>query len=323
MNKVRITADAVLAIIRGIFEDEEVNIQIDDPEAPENWKGKTVSEILNVEYYTYKHRPKSTQDAIKAILAEKGQTDELGALNCAFGLLTVETIERLFSKDVDMVVLGAKLQYYIQTEKIKLLEYLIEDSNIATSGLRIPVQFGEEARKAVVFFDRPLVSDIQTAAPFGETANVDVDIAILLYPDVVSYSDYTVSITFTNAEGNEQTCAIPLSSFSAVDTMTQEAVPYINNASKVGNINLSCANSFVLIFDGYTNPFIDYITDKALRAESIRDNNERFTLHIARGEKTYDHTVIVKDHQITVNADTGNETHTLSLTARGLVNGTS
>lgn len=32
MNKVRITADAVLAIIRGIFEDEDVNIVIDDPE---------------------------------------------------------------------------------------------------------------------------------------------------------------------------------------------------------------------------------------------------------------------------------------------------
>ena len=320
MNKVRITADAVLAIIRGIFEDEDVNIVIDDPEAPEGWNGKTVSEILNVEYYTYKHRPKSTQEAIKAILAEKGQTNELEALNCAYGLLTVETIERLFSKDVDMVVLGAKLQYYIQTEKIKLLEYLIEDSNIATSGLRIPVQFGTETRKAVVFFDRPLVSDIQTAAPFGEMANVDVDIAILLYPDVVSYSDYTVNIGFTE-NGEAKSADVPLSSFSVAETMTQDAAPAIGARESVGNINLSRATSFVLVFEGYNNAFINYITQKALTANAA-DNNEPFTLSVTRAGKTYTHTVVVKDHQITTNADTGNETHTLSFVKRGLKNGT-
>ena len=122
MKKIRITADAVLAIIRGIFEDEDVNITVDDAEAPETWQGKTVSEILNVEYYTFKHRPSSTQDAIRNILAAKGETNELAALNCAFGLLTVGEIERLFSKDIDTVVLSATLQYYIQTDKIKMLD---------------------------------------------------------------------------------------------------------------------------------------------------------------------------------------------------------
>lgn len=319
MNKVRITADAVLAIIRGIFEDEDVNIVIDDPEAPEGWNGKTVSEILNVEYYTYKHRPKSTQEAIKAILAEKGQTNELEALNCAYGLLTVETIERLFSKDVDMVVLGAKLQYYIQTEKIKLLEYLIEDSNIATSGLRIPVQFGTETRKAVVFFDRPLVSDIQTAAPFGEMANVDVDIAILLYPDVVSYSDYTVNIGFTE-NGEAKSVDVPLTSFSLASVMTQDAVPSITHRETVGEINLSRATSFVLVFDGFNNEFVNYLTDKSFAPGGV-DNNQPFTVKVTRGENTYTHEMIVKDHKITVNADTGNETHTVTFVKRGKKNG--
>ena len=228
----------------------------------------------------------------------------------------METIERLFSKDVDMVVLGAKLQYYVQTEKIKLLEYLIEDSNIATSGLRIPVQFGTETRKAVVLFDRPLVSDIQTAAPFGEMANVDVDIAILLYPDVVSYSDYTVNIEFTE-NGEEKSANIPLSSFSIAETMTQDALPGIQAKEQVGNINLSRAVSFVLVFEGYNNPFINYITDKQL-ASGKTDNNEPFTLNVTRAGKTYTHTVVIKDHQTTVNADTGNETHTLSFVKRGI-----
>lgn len=320
MNKVRITADAVLAIIRSIFEDEDVNITVDDAEAPETWQGKTVSEILNVEYYTFKHRPNSTQDAVKNILAAKGEANELAALNCAYGLLTIEEIERLFSKDVDMVVLSASLQYYIQADKIKLLEYLIESCNIATSGLRIPVQFGSETRRAVIFFNRPNVGDIQTAAPFGEMANVDVDAAILLYSDVVSYSDYTVNIGFTDNDV-EKSADVPLSSFSVAETMTQDAVPGIKARESVGQINLSRATSFVLVFEGYNNEFINYITDKALTTDGT-DNNQPFTLNITRADKTYTHTVTVKDHQITVNADTGNETHTLTFVKRGMKNGT-
>lgn len=320
MNKVRITADAVLAIIRGIFEDEDVNITIDDPEAPEAWQGKTVSEILNVEYYTFKHRPGSTEDTVKRILNEKGQTDTLAALSSAYGLLSIGQIERLFSKDVDMVVLDATLQYYIQASKVKLLEYLIEDSNIATSGLRIPVQFGSETRKAVIFFDRPIISDITSAAPFGEMCNVDIAVAILLYPDVVSYSDYTVNIGFTE-NGVEKNADIPLSSFSWATIMTQDAIPGIDARRAVGSVNLSRANTFVLIFDGYNNPFINYLADLTLDPE-CPDNNARLTLKVTRCGKTYTHTVVIKDHQGSVAADTGNETHTLTLVKRGLKNGT-
>lgn len=320
MNKIRITADAVLAIVRGIFEDEDVDVIIDDTDAPETWQGKKISEILNVEYFTLKHRAKSTQDTIKEILAAKGQVNELAALNCAFCGLAVDNIERLFSKDVDTVVLQASLGYYIQTSKIKLLEYLIEDSNIAVCGLRIPVQFGKETRRAIVFFDSPNIGDIMTAAPFGEVANVDVDVSILLYPDVVSYSDYTVNIGFTE-NGKAKSADVPLSSFSIANVMTQDAAPAIGARESVGNINLSRATSFVLVFEGYNNAFINYITQKALTANAA-DNNEPFTLSVTRAGKTYTHTVVVKDHQITTNADTGNETHTLSFVKRGLKNGT-
>ncbi len=319
MNKIRITADAVLAIIRGIFEDEDVDVIIDDTDAPETWRGKKISEILNIEYFTFKHRAKPTQDVIKEIFAEKGQVNELAALNCAFCGLVVDSIERLFSKDVDTVVLQASLGYYIQTSKIKLLEYLIEDSNIAVCGLRIPVQFGTETRRAVVFFDRPNVSDIMTAAPFGEVANVDVDVAVLLYPDVASYSDYTVNIGFTD-NGEYKSADVPLTSFSLASVMTQDAVPSITHRETVGEINLSRATSFVLVFDGFNNAFVNYLTDKSFAPGGV-DNNQPFTVKVTRGKKTYTHEMIIKDHKITVNADTSNETHTVTFTKRGKKNG--
>ena len=320
-KKVRITADAVLAIVRGIFEDEDVNFTVNDETAPESWKGKTVNDILNVEYYTFKHRPEASQTIIEKIMQEKGYATKLEALNRSFCLLSLGNIERLYSKDVDMAVLSATLEYYVQTSKVKLLEYLIEDSNIETSGLRIPVEFGDQRRKAVVFFGRPVVSDIQSSTPFGEEAIAEVEVVIMLYPDVYSYSDYTVSVTFTNDSGAQETAAVPLSSFSVANVMTQDAVPYINNPRKVGNINLSCASSFVLVFEGYDNPFINHISDKSLNGEKVADNNTPYTLTVKRGEKTYTHEVVIKDHQMTTNADTGNETHTLTFTTKGVKNG--
>ena len=316
MKKVRITADAVLAIIKGIFEDEEINVRITDQSAPEDWQGKKVDEILNVEYYTFKHRPISTQTIISKLIEENSrQVNYFESINRAFCLLSLGKIERLYSKDTDMVALSASLEYYVQTSKIKLLEYLIEDCNIATSGLRIPVEFGQETRKAVIFFGRPKVSDVQTSTPFGETALVDVDVTLMLYPDVISYSEYTVNVTF-DLGGVRKSTDIPLSSFSYVNTMTQDAVPYIEARNKVGNINLSCANSFVMVFDGYNNDFINYIADRALSADK-QDNNQAFTLTIKRGdEKSYTHEVVIKDHQVTVNSDTGNETHTVTFVKR-------
>lgn len=179
-KKVRITADAVLAIVRGIFEDEDVNFTVNDETAPESWKGKTVNDILNVEYYTFKHRPEASQTIIEKIMQEKGYATKLEALNRSFCLLSLGNIERLYSKDVDMAVLSATLEYYVQTSKVKLLEYLIEDSNIETSGLRIPVEFGDQRRKAVVFFGRPVVSDIQSSTPFGEAAIAEVEVVIII-----------------------------------------------------------------------------------------------------------------------------------------------
>lgn len=103
--------------------------------------------------------------------------------------------------------------------------------------------------------------------------------------------------------------------------MTQEAVPGIDARRTVGNINLSRATSFVLVFDGYNNPFINYLADLSLTTGET-DNNTPYKLTITRNGKTYVHTVTIKDHQAVTAADTGNEVHTLTLVKRGLKNGT-
>lgn len=310
MKKVKITADTVLAILQGIFNDSDIDHVMGDT-APPSWQGKKVSEVLNVEYYTFKHRAQSTQEIIQEITASGESANKLSSLNRAFCLCSLGETERLYSKDVDMAVLSARLDYYIQSAKVKLLENLIEDSNIAASGQRINVSIDGESRKAVLFFGRPIASDLQTASAFGETVKVSVEVTVMLYPDVVSYSEYTVSFKFDNSSNS---VTLPLSSFSVANTMTQKAMPCVDNVRNVGNINLSRAVSFVLVFDGYNNEFVNYIADNALSSNNI-DNNAQLEMTVTRNGKSYTHNVIIKDHQIMVNADTGNETHTLSLVA--------
>ena len=325
MRKVRITADKVLGIIQGIFNDEDIDTVIDDPSAPQGWKDKKIQDILNVKYLVFKHRPVSTETIIAEEMKSGAQeTDKLAAVNRGFCSVWVDEVERLFSKDVDMVVLSAVMEYWVQTNKIQLLEYLIEDCNIATSGLRIPVEFGDETRRAVIIFSQPNVTDIQSGTMCGEMAVCEISVSIILYPNAMSYSDYEVSFDFVNELGEMvQDVAVPLTSISFVNTMTQKAVPRMNRPSAVGSVNLSKACSFVLVFDGYDNEFINYIADKALasRQEDSQegtDNNQAFIMKLKRGDNVYPHEVVIKDHQVIVSADTSNETHTLSLVTRGI-----
>lgn len=315
MKKIKVTGDAVLSIIMGIFADENINSVIENGE----WQGKTLQEVLNVEYYTFKHRPEKSEKIIEQkINAGDIDVDMMLSLARSFCLVSLGDTERLFSKDVDMLTASANMEYAIQTSKVKILESLIENCNLALCGVRIPVKFGEENRQAIVIFEHPIVSDIQTNSAYGEIAVIDVGVSMLLYPDVVSYSDYSVEFEYMDGEEQEQSGAIPLSSIAFINTMTQKSVPYAQNTTKVGSINLSCANSFVLVMDGYNNAFINYIVDKALSDKGDTDNNQTYLMTLKRKGKPYTHEVVIKDHQVTVNADTGNETHTLNLVTRGI-----
>lgn len=90
----------------------------------------------------------------------------------------------------------------------------------------------------------------------------------------------------------------------------------MNAPYNTGEINLARANGWVLVFDGYNNAFINYVSNKAFSEQG--NNNQVFSMTIKRADKTYVHDVVIQDHQIIVTSDTGNETHTLKLTPKGV-----
>lgn len=319
MSKIKLSADTVLALLKGIMEDPAINYKIKDVSMPE-WLNKTVQEALNVEYYTFRHRPADTADVVADLIKQGKEYSTLEALTRSFCILSLTSTDRVFSKKNDIVTVSANLEYWVQTDKVKLLEDMFEDIAIETNGIRIPVQIGTENRQALIALGSLDIGELQEATEYGEMSVCEINIEIVLYPNATSLSDYTVEFLV-----DEEWVEVPISSLSLACSMNQKAVPKANNVRSVGSINLSRVRTFVLAFDGYRNKFVDYLTDMDLSDDLIQnndiDNNQSLALRITRHSKQYLYDCVLKDHSIIIQEDTGNETHSLTLTRRGIKNG--
>ena len=317
MAKIKVSADTVLSILQGIMNTDEINYKITDKSAPLDWQGKKVQDALNIDYYTYRHRPMDTEIIIRDLMQQGLQTDSLYSLTRSFCILSLSSVERVFSKENDIVSVSANLEYWVQESKVKLLEDLFEDMTVETMGIRIPVQIGNEMRKAIVVFGNLDVSELQETTEYGAMSVCEMNVDIIFYPDVISKSDYKVEFYVVEEGSNVgRWVHVPISSLSIPINMTPKAVPKMKNVSEVGNINLSRTKSFVLTFDGYNNAFVDYVSNMSLASDY--NINTQLLMKLTRGEKEYLYDTVIKTHTISVQEDTGNETHSLTLATRGL-----
>lgn len=319
MSKIKLSADTVLALLKGIMEDPAINYKIKDVSMPD-WLNKTVQEALNVEYYTFRHRPADTEVVIGELIKQGLPSSELQALTRSFCILSLGHIERVFSKNNDILTIPVSLEYWIQSEKVKLLEDMFEYISVETIGERIPVQIGTEERQMVIALGSLNVSEIQETTEYGEMTVCDIDIDLIIHPNVTTMSDYKVEFLV-----DKEWVQVPISSVSLSNNMTQKSVPKANNVREVGNINLSRVKTFVMTFDGYKNKFVNKLATDLISDDSANvgiDNNESIFLRITRNNEEFIHECVIKDHTMTVQEDTGNETHSLTLTKRGMKNGT-
>lgn len=331
MAKIKVSADTVLSILKGIMEDNDINSTITDVSAPKEWQGKKVQDILNVDYYTFKHRPVDTEIVVEELMKQGKEVGGLEALKRAFCILSLNSTERVFSKNNDIVTISANLEYWIQTEKIKLLEDMVEDIVVESTGIRIPVKIGNEERQVLLAVGNLQISELQEATEYGEMAVCELDVDMVFYPKATSMSDYKVEFAVVDDTTNQtKWVKLPISSLICTNSMTQKSIPKVNKVRSVGNINLSRARSFTFAFDGYNNEFVNNLVDETFAGDiddlgnetEDTDNNKSLVLRLTRGEKQYFYNCIVKEHIITIQEDTGNETHSLVLTTRGMKDGT-
>lgn len=322
MAKIKVSADAVLAILQGIMNDPAINYTIEDISAPSDWQGRKVQDALGVEYYTFRHRPVDTEVIVEELIRQGKEYDTLEALKRSFCILSLNSTDRVFSKKNDIVTISVNLEYWLQSDKVKLLEDMFEDMAIETTGERIAVQIGKENRQALVAIGALNIAELQEVTEFGEMSVCDIDIEIVFYPNATNLSDYTIEFIVDN-----NWIEVPISSLSMGCSMNQKAVPNANSVRSVGSINLSRVKTFVMAFDGYHNKFVDYLMELALSDDVTKnkdfDNNTAIGLRLTREGKQFFYDCIIKEHSIMVQEDTGNEVHSLTLTRRGIKDGSS
>ena len=205
---------------------------------------------------------------------------------------------------------------------------MLEDIIIESTGVRIPVKIGNEEREVLIAIGKLTISELQETAEFGEMAVCDVDIDMVFYPNAISRADYKAEFALSNGV-NTTWVSLPFSGITLSNSMTQKAVPKANKVRSVGNINLSRAKTFTFTFDGYKNKFIDKLVNDTFAGDIDEngnevpdtDNNESILLRLTRGDDQFIYNCIIKEHTVIVQEDTGNEVHSLTLTTRGMKNG--
>lgn len=333
MRKVTITADTVLSIVRKVFTDNDIDV-ITDPSFPKAWMNKSIQDVLNIKYYTFKHRPESTEMIIAEKKKEGIPVSELEALNRAFGCLTLSTVERIFSTNNDIATCDATLDFWLQTSKIKLLEYLIEKTNIALSGVVLPLDFTmedstTESRSASIVFGRLDAPEFDPESPIGESARCSINIKMTIEPPVTKMPAFEFASRTPNVGENWDTVMnkIPVSTYQYSLIRTYRSVPKVNKPQSTGMINLSSCKTMVFTFDGLQNiAFIDFmlslvITNDVKDTTELPDINAPIYVRMTRNGVQSLHAMIITQYLIASNDNGTNEVHTLNLASGGIDNG--
>lgn len=323
--KVKITADGVLEIIKGILTDEEVNIVIDDEQSPKEWKGKRIMDILNAEFYAFKHRPATTEQLALEIMSQgnKPPSEDISGTSRSFCLVELLNTERTFARNIDNVSVVANVEFWIQTEKVPLLEYLFEGVAATHSGLRFNVNINGEMRQCLTSFDNFAVNEVDPEEYIGEASICNFAVTMILQPAAANYADYKVEFYI-----KDHWVDFPFNTLQFISTMTQKALPSVN-AQFTSAINLSNSKGFAFTFDSYQNDFIDWLISYAFNMENelfentekpqmIVNNNEIVMMKLTRNDRSYIYNCVVKDHQINIQNDISNESNSLVLTIRGI-----
>lgn len=323
MQKVKLTADVLLGILQSVLSDNDIDM-VNDPEAPEEWQGKSIQELLNIEYFTFKHRPESSEQIVRQKHAEGVLVDELLAVNRAFGCFTLSSVERDFSKNTDTAVCSGVLDFWVQTSKIKLLEYLLERCNVALASTLIPVQFKMadgtvEHRTMTIVFSQPDTPDIDVESAIGESVQIPVGIDIGLSLPTTQMIDY--KFEFSTAVDNgapTDFVEVPISDYSFTSSATSKGIPLMEKPRETGVVNLSNGKSFALTFDGVAdNAFVEWLVAQSLLSNSS-DNNQPIYLRITRCGASITYITVITQHTVKVVNDGSSEAHSLNLSVRGV-----
>jgi len=316
MNFVILTAEKILGMIKGIFVSEAINILND--EAKQAFGADTLQDALNMEYWTFNYRRHESWEQLEYDFKHMDRPPLLSRTK-SFCLYTNTSIQNPYAKDVDIASASGTLDFWVQIDKIQIVEYLIAQVNNEIRGKALkPTFVNGEVRKVQLILDYINSIEYSYKTNLGDLAHMQINVLLYLIPDgTVTHDDYQVSISWTDIDGTAKSANLPLVSANLTNVGNPKSFPQIGNNQKVGHINLSSNNEFNFNLDGdVNNAFIQHITDMSF-ANAV-ENNIVYTLNIVRAEQSYLIDCVVQNHQISIARGTGAETHSVSFIRQGI-----
>lgn len=337
MERITIKHNEMLQLLLQLL--NTVDFTVEDSTAPQDWQHKKATEILNCQYYSYKHRPDTVVESNKAM---KGNSILFGNPKsfCHFSIAP-QGIQRAYSKDSDIVTVTTDLEYWVQSNKQYLVEELIERLSVASCGRRLTVQLGDKSRRVLLTFSNVVASDIEEKTAFGEMIVLSVSVTFIFAEPIYSKADYLVEFLVANIntltqeqegelENNGKWISVSYLTLQLQNSSTQKALPLVNNVQFTSTINLSSSKVLAISFDGYMyNKAIELLASSTLlgnckelftgKAEQEIDINKNHYIRLTRGEEKYYYECVLQDHKIVIGEEPNNETHTLlfTLNAKG------
>lgn len=328
MKKVEINEDIMLEIFKGLMFNENVNTVIDEPTAPEEWQGKTIMDILNIEFYSFRHRPTNTEQLIREEWQQKQSSNKLKALDRSFAVFSLGDCERLFSANIDFVSISPTIEFWVQSDKIKLLEKIIQKLQITLNGNSPLIQIDGVSRQASIVLNNLIADEVQENTDFGEMVHANLQVFMSLEQETTGANDWKVEFMIGQTTGETPEIIwheLKITNIVININMTTKGIPNINDNSQTGVLNLAKTKAFSLSFDGLKGDvFIDNLIAKSLSSSynlnsniTKYDNNEPFIMKMTRNGETFYYEVLTVSHIITQAGGNDNEKHSLTLMEKG------
>ena len=281
MNRVKITADGLLQIVTGLF--DKCDYTIDDKLSALD--GKRMTEVLNIEYYTFKKRLQPASDYIESM--EK-------SLQRSFCLVELTNVERLYSKDLDYVSVDGKLTLWLQSYKVKLLESFIETCNRALCGEVVSTVVNGEERAMLFSFGRPEVISSDAHSEIGDSVIIEIALGAEIAPGINSYNEYKLEFKF---DDEDTFLVVPYTSWIYSYNTSQTAIPCANKSDS-GFINVTQSNNISLTLYDFNSELTKKLRDIAFYCNALgiedAEINKEIVLRIAVSDYSWQYSMIVK-----------------------------
>lgn len=306
MAKPRITADILLQIVKGVFKANDYKIE----DQKSKFFDKTINEVLNVNFYTFKRRLTNKRNYIEQF------KESLRTAFCLFELNP--NLNITFSNKLFMATPSATMTFFIPTSKVPILDDFIGYCNSELNGESFTATISGEAKKVKLFFSAMTEVEVQKDTIIGEASICTIGVSFIISDDIASMSDYKFEIgTLTN---NQDVKFYPIfpNTFGGDKTMTPKATPYVNQKGSTAQINLSNARVISLSFYGLNSPLIDEFYNMAMDDEETPiDNNKPYFLKITRRGEAKVFKTVLSSIKLNVEDNTGYENYVATFVKRG------